>query len=142
MIDKASASLGITLLELMIVVIIVGILASLAMPMFKGATIRAKMAEFYATVSTIEKAEEIYFAEHGEYDNDLAWSDTDGGQDFRDRLGVDIPANAKFGYIISGTPPPAITVRVKGISGNLCEKWIRDGWVKKEHPWAKYLSVP
>jgi prepilin-type N-terminal cleavage/methylation domain-containing protein len=58
---------GFTLVELMIVVIIVGILAAVAIPMYQGATERAKASEAVAALGTIRGAMRVYFAEHGTY---------------------------------------------------------------------------
>jgi prepilin-type N-terminal cleavage/methylation domain-containing protein len=60
---------GFTLVELMIVVIIVGILAAVAIPMYQGATERAKASEAVAALGTIRGAMRVYFAEHGTYEN-------------------------------------------------------------------------
>ncbi|MBD3348566.1 MAG: prepilin-type N-terminal cleavage/methylation domain-containing protein [Candidatus Eisenbacteria bacterium] len=59
---------GFTLVELMIVVIIVGILAAVAIPMYQGATERAKASEAVAALGTIRGAMRVYYAEHGTYD--------------------------------------------------------------------------
>jgi type IV pilus assembly protein PilE len=58
---------GFTLVELMIVVIIVGILAAVAIPMYQGATERAKASEAVAALGTIRGALRVYYAEHGTY---------------------------------------------------------------------------
>ena len=60
---------GFTLVELMIVVIIVGILAAVAIPMYQGATERAKASEAVAALGTIRGAMRVYYAEHGTYIN-------------------------------------------------------------------------
>ena len=60
---------GFTLVELMIVVIIVGILAAVAIPMYQGATERAKASEAVAALGTIRGAMRVYYAEHGTYVN-------------------------------------------------------------------------
>ena len=52
---------GFTLLEILIVVIIVGILASLAIPRYIKAMERSKAAEAYNNLSAIRKAEWVYF---------------------------------------------------------------------------------
>lgn len=63
---------GFTLLELMIVVIIVGILASLAIPRFIDATRRAKEAEARSILGTIRSAQIRYFLENDEaYTTDI-----------------------------------------------------------------------
>ncbi|MCK5596630.1 MAG: prepilin-type N-terminal cleavage/methylation domain-containing protein [Candidatus Eisenbacteria sp.] len=66
---------GFTLVELMIVVIIVGILAAVAIPMYQGATERAKASEAVAALGTIRGAMRVYYAEHGTY---VGASFTDG----------------------------------------------------------------
>ncbi len=58
---------GFTLIELMIVVIIVGILAAAAVPIYTGFVKRAYVTEAKASIGTIRSAEEVYFAEHGKY---------------------------------------------------------------------------
>jgi type IV pilus assembly protein PilE len=58
---------GFTLVELMIVVIIVGILAAVAIPMYQGATERAKASEAVAALGTIRGAMRVFYAEHGTY---------------------------------------------------------------------------
>lgn len=55
---------GFTLLELMIVVIIIGILASLAIPRFIEATKKAKKAEGYSLLATIRSAQMRYYLEN------------------------------------------------------------------------------
>ncbi|MCK4511272.1 prepilin-type N-terminal cleavage/methylation domain-containing protein [bacterium] len=65
---------GFTLVELMIVVIIVGILAAVAIPMYQGATERAKASEAVAALGTIRGALRVYYAEHGTY-ADAAFAD-------------------------------------------------------------------
>ncbi|MBW2245257.1 MAG: prepilin-type N-terminal cleavage/methylation domain-containing protein [Deltaproteobacteria bacterium] len=56
---------GFTLIELMIVVAIVGILASVAMPAFSRYQNRSKSAEAKVNLSALRVAEESYFNEHG-----------------------------------------------------------------------------
>lgn len=58
---------GFTLIELMIVVAIVGILAALAVPAFRGYVQRGRMAEGFAFLGEIRQREEAYRAEFGEY---------------------------------------------------------------------------
>ncbi len=60
---------GFTLVELMIVVIIVGILAAVAIPMYTGATEKAKATECVAALGTIRSALRNYYAEHSTYVN-------------------------------------------------------------------------
>ena len=68
---------GFTLLELMIVVLIVGILASLGLPRFIKAIRKAKEAEAKHILGAIRSAQLRYYAEHNTYTTDI--SDLDVG---------------------------------------------------------------
>ena len=58
---------GFTLIELIIVVIIIGILASIAAPMMQGMTERAKKTEALTALGTIRSAERLYRMEYNSY---------------------------------------------------------------------------
>ncbi|MEZ4293202.1 MAG: prepilin-type N-terminal cleavage/methylation domain-containing protein [Myxococcota bacterium] len=60
-------SAGFTLIELMIVVAILGILASVAIPQFRTYQLTSKRAEAYANLSSLGKAQKAYFAEFNDY---------------------------------------------------------------------------
>jgi len=58
---------GFTLLELLVVVIIVGILATIAVPSFTRAMERARQTEATAFLDTLKTAEEAYYQENQAY---------------------------------------------------------------------------
>lgn len=62
---------GFTLVELMIVIVIVGILAAVAVPIYQGNITKAKMTECDSALGTIRTAERVYYAENGKYANTL-----------------------------------------------------------------------
>jgi len=55
---------GFTLIELIVVIIIVGILASVAIPMMRGNIEKAKKSEAQAIMGTIRVAQKAYYAEN------------------------------------------------------------------------------
>lgn len=67
---------GFTLVELMIVVIVVGILAAVAIPMYQVSAERARATECVAALGTIRSAMRTYYAEHLTY-ADASFTDGD-----------------------------------------------------------------
>lgn len=66
-IPKRRSTSGFTLMELLIVVIIIGILATLALPQFPRAMERARQAEARTILGHIYQAERVYYAEQDKY---------------------------------------------------------------------------
>ena len=96
-----------TLIELVIIIIIIGILAVVAMPKFQDITIQAKMTGLYTTVAAIETAERTFAAFHGFYaraeDSQcpaeywLPYTNQDGAlAKFTTVLGIEVPAPTTF----------------------------------------------
>ncbi len=65
--DAAPSRSGFTLVELMIVVAIIGVMSSIAVPLFGRYQYRAKSAEAVANLGAIRVVQEAHFSEHGAY---------------------------------------------------------------------------
>ena len=63
---------GVTLLELMIVVAIVGILAAVAIPAYDDYVTRSRRSDAYTGLETVRAAQEMYRAEYGFYAGGLS----------------------------------------------------------------------
>ena len=104
---------GFTLLELLVVVLIIGILASIALPQYQVAVKKATLAKYMDIVKALKEAEDRYFLANGIYAINLDALDitlpinesctkntTSEGSDYRcgkERFGIFSKANAQAG---------------------------------------------
>lgn len=58
---------GFSLVELMIVIVIIGVLAAVAVPIYSNNVVKAKMSEADASLGSIRTQLRVYYGENGEY---------------------------------------------------------------------------
>jgi general secretion pathway protein G len=68
---------GYTLIEMMIVISIISILATMAMPSFQRSLIRAKETNLHRTLFILRDTIDQYYADHGRYPDSLQDLETD-----------------------------------------------------------------
>ncbi len=66
-----NAKKGFTLIELLVVVLIIGILASIAIPQYFKVVEKARVAEAMSLIASVKSAQERFLARGGTYTNDL-----------------------------------------------------------------------
>lgn len=96
-------SRGFTLLELMIVVIVIGIIAALAIPRFMAATTKSKTAEASQILKQIHVQERAYRQEFDTYWGNGLTADGSNPTTFA-KIGVMIMQGARYTYSIEATP--------------------------------------
>jgi len=77
---------SLTLIELIMVVIIIGILAGIGLPMYRKAVLKARDREAQAMLRLIREAERSYYLDHGDY------VDCTSTDDCNAKLGLDLPS--------------------------------------------------
>jgi len=95
---------GFTLIELMIVVVIVGILAAVALPSFRQQVIRGNRAAAQAVMMDIANRQEQYFLANRSYMNKTQLEATGFTVD------ADVARNYNYNVTAPGGTPPTYTI--------------------------------
>jgi prepilin-type N-terminal cleavage/methylation domain-containing protein len=60
-----------TLIEILVVVLIIGILAAIALPQYQIAVAKAKFSQIFIFMNSLEKAEQMYYLTNGQFTADF-----------------------------------------------------------------------
>ena len=90
---------GFTLIELLIVVVIIGILASIAIPKFSATRERAFISTMKSDLKNLASQQEVYYNEHFSYAPDLSTVEADAS----DGVTITINENSGQGWAATAT---------------------------------------
>ena len=121
---------GFTLIELMIVVVIIGILAALAVPRFMRATTKSKQSEGKQILKQIYTMERTYRQENNTYFAGTASAAAPNGLV---TIGVEVGVNALYVYVVAaGDSGSILDSFTATATANLDDDAAIDTWTIKE----------
>ena len=130
---------GFTLVELMVVIVVIGILAGLAIPRFMGVTTKAKLSEFKPV---LKQAIVLYNAYHEEHETYI--TKTGNISNGNDDIGFDLPeGESRFDYSsVESADGVIVTAKLKtkvgkyeaGKGADMNQKFEKNT-VTKDLPW-------
>lgn len=140
-IQRMKSKAGLTLIELLIVIVIVGILAAIAIPSYTGYMQRARRADAKTALEHVRAAQEMWRAERGSYC-------IDGGGNTAEvilRTTMGVPATTISNYYTWGfttKTATAFTARATAIGSQATDGWLaidQDGTKTSEYTnrWLK-----
>ena len=108
--ENKNNKLGFTLLELLVVVLIIGILAAIALPQYQRVLAKSKAAQMYEAVSAIARVAQTSYMVNGSWpstfdqlDIDYNLSDTESSVCGSTVVGGGLKTNGEFEFLIANT---------------------------------------
>ena len=117
---------GFTLIELMIVVVIIGILAALAMPRFMTSSTKSKQSEAKQYLKEIYTMQRTYLMEHETYALNGAIADSTNRMAFIN-ICVEIMLPARYSYSMVSTPATFTCTATANLDDDVAiDTWVID----------------
>jgi type IV pilus assembly protein PilE len=135
-IQRIKSRAGITLVELLIVIIVVGILAAIATPLYTSYITRARRADAKTALEQVRATQEMWRAEKGGYSTDLS------GAQLTNTMGAPVSTvgNGYYTWGFTGTlNANTFTAQASPVSPGPQDK---DGWLRINNNGVKTSEKP
>jgi type IV pilus assembly protein PilA len=110
---------GFTLIETLVVIMIIGILAAVAVPIYIDQTIKAKLTEVTNAISYVATALDIYHHDGVLNGSGNVWPDCGSVAEIQTSLGVGLAAIGRIGAVSVDRNTGVISVTVANIHGKV-----------------------
>ena len=110
---------GFTLIEMLVVIMIIGILAAVAIPMYIDYTIKSKLTEVTNAISYVVTALDIYHHDRVLSEGSNVWPDCGSIAEIQTSLGVGLAAIGRIGAASVDRNTGVISVTVANIHGKV-----------------------
>ncbi len=98
---KLSKKRGFTLIEILVAILIVGILATVALPQYQKAVLKSRYSALMPIARKLADSNEVYYMEHGNYASDPAEMPVQGQAEYPVGTHLAFGPSARYAYVLA-----------------------------------------